>query len=172
MSLPDYEQWLRDSGKGVPLAGDPHDDDAQYIDQLVEQNANPVERPTTVLVSQVETKPKVYGRLLSGFYVFNVGNINQILQVLPADENRKHLVLEVFNGGASNTASVFLADSSPKLANIQNDGAGTVTGTGLFFRFSSKIGTMTLDDYTGPLWLNVGPSIAGEVQFTYVAVTS
>jgi hypothetical protein len=142
--------------------GNPHDDDGQVIDSLVQEVDTPadVTRVTQPISVRQLDKPAPRGRIITGNIVLTTTFTP--IQVLPADANRKSVTLQALSTAASPTALVeyiSIADTSGKVN----------TTSALNLRHGKD--PMTLNDYTGPVWAVVGPSSTAGIELSWVAVT-
>lgn len=141
MSMGNYTDYLKGDGKSPDLAGNPHDDDPEYIEELVATNSFPVIPPATSMVEPPPTLDKPPTRLLTGYETLTYANIDQIRQVLPRDNNRKSLHLRL--ASTVSTDYILFADGNNKLSYAGNSGGS--------FRLDAG-SQMCLDPYTGPLF--------------------
>lgn len=137
----------------VPLnTGDVNDDDPQVLDSLfIETDAPPI--PVVQPVPAAQPVPQdTPNRLLTGTQLIDPAWTTPT-QLLPADLNRKHLILTVISPSASATDYV-------KITGDPNADAGPTF---------SAAPPMCLDDYTGPLYARA--TGAAVVRVTWQAVT-
>ncbi len=151
----------------MPLfVGDIHDDDAEYIDKLL-QDAPPVDRTVTNTIHEpVETASRKSTRITTGYQQF-VAAIDAF-PILPPDGDRCHLTVTLYSTTSSDT--VYLSDDPSKLSTI-----ASMPSSGLAYalRAQSSVNSVpfSVDDYTGPLWAIIGTTPAGPVTLTWVAVS-
>lgn len=185
MSAYNYDEYLKDDGKSPELAGDYQDDDAVYVDRLVTGTATPVIPPPTVMVDLNHAALLPRGRLITGSRswtnsAMDATDTSFIEQVLPFDPNRKHLNLfastvPIFNAAGSNvTQGILIADAKDKLAYISDYLAHTYSpGSIQGFLLLPNI-SLSIDDYTGPLWVRPLPDTSGSytgVRLSWMGIT-
>ncbi len=115
-----------------------HDDDGQVIDSfLIETDAPPpIEDAKEPIMVVALPQPKIPTRLMTGEYT--VDSAWDAVMILPADQNRKNLNLYVFSPTSIATDGIRFSDDKGTL----------VTGGKLLHN-----NTLTLNEYTGPLYV-------------------
>jgi hypothetical protein len=144
------------------IAGDPHDDDGQIIDEMfVNTDAPAPMQADTPAVTHV-TPPRRPTLLLSGFQVIDLNNLNTPFQIAGADPDRIDTLVQL--NGANAVDSIRIADAENKL--FYPAAAGT---SGLAGRlFVNKEWHPTL--HTGAIWV-IGTDISAAVTVSYWMVT-
>ena len=146
------------------LAGDPHDDDAQIIDDFFE----PASGPADVSAAKVDFRdhsqvsiPRIT-RLFSGAQQIDVNTV-QPIQILPADTNRKTVVLRLTGpAGTVATDYILVADEANKcviVTSTSNQGGRLYSGSDLY-----------LDGHTGPIFVGLG-NVGTNVVISWWAVS-
>jgi hypothetical protein len=140
------------------------DDDGTVVDSFfIETDAPPDLKQAVEPVDAVPNdNPIRCGRLLTGSLSMNLATFVTPTQVLPADPNRKSVVLQVFSSAASPNAYVECVEIS--------DENGKVSGSS-GFNVRQVAGPITLDGYTGAIWAMPGYGITAAIELTWVAVT-
>ena len=152
---------MTDTDHSAPvLAGNVPDPDANVIDSLVEQHAEPpAPADLPVAVSPARVRPLRTTRLLTGSQPIRA-EWGPVL-ILPADDARENLQLVIFSGTA--TDHVLIADDPGKL---QTGGQGFVLHPNV---------VLPLAGHTGPVWAVVpsAPAVAivGPIDLAHAAVT-
>jgi len=164
MSDGTYTDYLKGETRSPNLAGDPHDDDAQYIEELVDTNSFPVIPPTGAMVEPPAQPVKAQDRLLSGFQIFN-SDITFLL--LPADPWRKSLNMYMPVASDGNDR-VLVADEKSKLE--LPAATYVLSRSGQAWLVTTVM--TAIDSYTGPVWVRAMPAVAGPMTFQWLAVTS
>jgi len=136
------------------LAGDWQDDDGQVLDDLVQPQANPLPVPPQEMVTPATERPKRPGRIISG--TLWVDPTWGPTQILPADANRKNLIIQ--NGSTEAADAIRVADDSGKCQ--------VGSAAGLVF----PANPLTLPDYTGPIYVSAADA-AEAVPLSWWAVT-
>ena len=146
----------------VPVfTGDPNDDDAFYIDDLVKQQAGPIDpAASAALVVDREKQPEKPNRLLTGFSTFSVTIDPSML--LNVDLHRMNLLVSVYS--ATPTDAIYVADDPAKLAAVNG-------GSGLAYRINTAASPYTLSGYTGALWFVIPTGITGPINVSWASVT-
>lgn len=146
----------------VPVfTGDPNDDDALYVDQLVKQQAGPIDpAASAALVNDKSKQPEKPTRLLTGFAIYSVAIDPSML--LPPDLNRSNLLVSVYS--ATPGDSIYIADDLSKLGNITG-------GSGLAYRLTTANSPYTLSGFTGALYFVVLSGITGPINISWASVT-
>ena len=143
------------------VTGDTHDDDAEYIDDLFQQQPSSIDpAASNVLVRDESKTPTKPARLLSGFATYAIQTDAAML--IPGDPNRTQLHLRV-SGSNTETAFVHFGDQSTDLAAISG-------GSGLCFRMyvGDKI---CIDNFNGPLWFALSGVPVAAIVISWTAVT-
>lgn len=146
----------------VPVfTGDPNDDDALYIDQLVKQQAGPIDpAASAALVNDKPKEPVKPTRLLTGFSTYSVSIDPSML--LPPDLNRLNLLVSIYSATA--TDAIYIADDLGKLAAVSG-------GSGLAYRLMTVNSPYTLSEFTGALYFVVPSGITGPINISWASVT-
>lgn len=141
---------------GPTLAGDPHDHDAEIINSLDQDKAEPP-KPADLPREPAEplAERKAIQRLITGSLNLDPTWAAQLL--LPADASRTHLRLTISSPVAADV--VLLADDAGKLSSPGS--AGQIV--------ASSLRAVELP-YTGPLWAAC-PTTAQPVTVSWMAVT-
>lgn len=130
--------------------GDIHDDDAEIIDDLIEQQAEPPKPLPDIMVTPTEKRPTPVTRLQTGRQDLFTGW--EPVMVLPKDEFRRTVTIST--NSAAGTDAVYIG-SDPQTA--RNGGA-------VF-----QANPISLHEYTGAVWVyNPG---ANPVTISWWAVT-
>lgn len=158
MSAPIFDPI--DEALAPVLAGDPHDDDAQIIDDFFEPASGPADPAASKEDfddhSQV-SRPRIT-RVLSGYQAISTTFVDPIL-AMPADANRKSVTIRFTSTTA--TDYVLVADEANKCItpSTSSGQAGQVLAGA----------DITLGDHTGAVWFARG---AGTGVVSWWAVTS
>lgn len=140
------------------------DDDGPVIDSFfIETDAPPdMKAATEPIPATTHVQPVTCGRLLTGSTSMTLGVFTSPYLFLPADANRKSVVLTAFSSAAAPTALVEYIQIS--------DENGKVLGTAGFNLRPGK-DPVTLSDYTGALWAMPASTITAAIELSWVAVT-
>lgn len=138
------------------IAGNPHDDDAEILDNLVESKAEPptpAQEPTA-RVNPLDKAPVITRTITE---TINVDPAWGPVQLLPSDANRRALHITA----ASDTATdyVLIADDKGRLA---SSFAGFALAAG---------GFVDLNAHTGSVWVVPNAANTSVVTVSVVAVT-
>lgn len=148
----------------VPIFGTQnlHDDDGPVIDSLLIETDNPpdIKEATEPIEKSPDKNPPRPDRLLTGTFNVSQGGFISPVMVLPADANRKSIILSVYSTAATPTATDFVLVASEN---------GLASGNNAFNIHHGK--DYTLYDYTGAVWAIPGPAITATIELTWVAVT-
>lgn len=137
----------------MPLnTGDMRDDDAEVLDSLVQQQANPLPVPVQEMTRPVSDIPKRTTRLISG--TIWLGASWEPLQLLPQDYSRSDLIIRVVS--PTPTDFIYVADDKGKLRS-------DLTAYTLF-----PGEPLILRHHTGPVCVMSGGMICG---VSYIATT-
>jgi hypothetical protein len=141
------------------------DDDGPVIDSLFIETDSPpdMKAATEPIPATSQKQPISCGRLLTGSLSMTLAVFTSPTQILPADPNRKSLVLTAFSSAASPTALVEYIEIS--------DENGKVAGSSGFNLRPGK-DPITLTDYTGALWAMPASTITAAIELSWVAVTA
>jgi hypothetical protein len=159
MSAPTFDALTE--ALAPPLAGDPHDDDAQIIDDLFEPASGPpdVEAAKQDYADHSQVAPKKQTRVMSGFQQIDVNTVSPI-QIQPFDPNRERIIIRVTSATA--TDYILVADE----ANKCNIVASTSGQAGRL-----PVGVdMILEGHNGPVFVMFGAGAA--VIVSWWAITS
>jgi hypothetical protein len=160
MSAPQFEAVTEPLAP--QLAGDPHDDDAQIIDDFFE----PTSGPADVTGAKVDfhdhslTPPKRPTRIQSGFQAIDA-NTTYAVQIQPFDPNRERIVIRFTSLAATPDTYVYVADEANKLTLV----AATSGQAGRIPHGSD----LTLEGHTGPVFVTFG---TGSGYVSWWAVTT
>jgi hypothetical protein len=159
MSEPSFSVRTFDDSPRL-VTGDPHDDDAQIIDQEVLEVDSPPEPKELPAVNQEHVsagkRPAKTNRILSGSQVFQIGGLPQPMMVLPLDAKRKALEVHLITTVV--TDNVRVGDDGNKL--------NTTSGAFLL----QSILPFKPDNYTGPVFIHA-PDVTAICTVTWYAVT-
>lgn len=142
-----------DTGTRPTIAGDSHDKDAETLDSMYRDAAAPPAAITLPLADNVPMiKPKAITRIMSGRVT--LAPTDAPIPLLPADPNRKHLVVRVFTTVA--TDSIRLADDPGKLQAPTNQLSQQSYSVYPNFSYDNN-------DHTGPIWASARDASAAVV---------
>jgi hypothetical protein len=143
---------------------DTKDDDGQVIDNFfIETDAPPkLDLAVEPIPASPKENPVKMGRLLTGSVSMTLAVFTSPTQILPADPNRKSLVVSAFSSAASPNAYVECVEIS--------DENGKVSGTA-GFNLRPIQGAVVINDYTGAIWAMPGYGITAPIELTWIAVT-
>lgn len=161
MSVPTFDPVTE--ALAPALYGDPHDDDADIIDDLFEPTSGPadVSGAKTDFHDHSVTPPKRPTRIQSGYQQIDANSAVFPIQIQPFDPNRERIVIRCTSATA--TDYVYIADEANKCAVV----AGTSGQAGRLLAGSD----LYLDGHTGAVYVGFGVGAAG-VIVSWWAVTS
>ena len=149
-----------DTGTRPTIAGNPHDKDAETLDSMYRDAANPPAAITLPISENINLiQPKPITRIMSGRITMQ--NTDAPVPILPADPNRTHLVVRVFS--ATPGDSIRLADDPGKLQ---------LPAAALSQQCYSIYPAFAYDnnEHSGPVWVSALDA-AGPVVVTWAATT-
>lgn len=142
-----------DTGTRPTIAGDSHDKDAETLDSMYRDAANPPAAITLPVESNIPLiRPKPISRIMSGR--MTIAPTDAPVPLLPADPNRTHLVVRMFTTVA--TDSLRLADDPGKLQAPANQLSQQCYSIYPTFAYDNN-------EHSGPVWVSAADASAAVV---------
>lgn len=141
----------------ITLSGDQISDDALALDSLVEQVAEPPAPGQTMGTTPTEP-PKPETTLITGTYTVPAGTVVEPILMLPADRHRHTVTLSIYSSAA--LSGVVL---------IGGDKGRMYFSSSAFIMLPYQ--PLTLEGYTGPVYIVNTIAEATDITVSFVAVT-
>lgn len=136
--------------------GNNDDDDAQVIDSFLTDTTEPPGLvPIDLVTVAKESWPKIE-RLNTATFIIAPGWAPVL--AMPKDPNRMHLTIRVT--GFTTTDEVWFADDGGKISILATA-----------FKLNGAQPSLTIDDFTGPLYLAPNPANGASITVSVMAVT-
>lgn len=142
----------------ITLSGDQISDDALALDSLVEQVAEPPTPGQTMGTTPTEP-PKPETTLITGTYTVPAGTVVEPILMLPADRHRHTVTLSIHSSAALSGVVRIGGDK----------GRLYFSSSAYIMRYGDQ--PLTLEGYTGPVYIVNTIAEATDITVSFVAVT-
>ena len=142
----------------ITLSGDQISDDALALDSLVEQVAEPPTPGQTMGTTPTEP-PKPETTLITGTYTVPAGTVVEPILMLPADRHRHTVTLSIHSSAALSGVVLIGGDK----------GRMYFSSSAYIMRYGDQ--PLTLEGYTGPVYIVNTIAEATDITVSFVAVT-
>jgi len=137
------------------MEADKSSDDAVALDSLVESHATPPPLPAIDYGISPTVPDETRGALITGTVLIPAGQVGPI-QVLPRDDERRHLILRI-TGNANDVP-------------LLGDDASKVTSTMLGYPLPLSA-DIPIPWHTGTVWVGLAAPATSDMRIAYVSVT-